>query len=85
MALISGIVVDRDGRPLADARVAFSGGPVPMPDLAMLTDEHGQFTVAVPVTGTYELTFTADPHPPQSQVVDVRGGHTNVTVVIPSV
>ena len=83
MALISGVVVDRDGRPLADARVAFSGGPVPLPDLAMLTDDQGQFTVAVPVHGTYEMTFTADPHPPQPQVVVVHEDQTNVTVVIP--
>lgn len=83
MALISGTVVDRDGRPIADARVAFSGGPVPMPDLAMLTDDRGQFTVAVPVHGTYELTFTADPHPPQTTTVVVQEDQTNVSVTIP--
>ncbi len=83
MALISGIVVDRDGHPIADARVAFTGGPVPMPDLAMLTDDQGQFTIAVPVHGTYELTFTADPHPPQSAVVVVHEDQANVTVTIP--
>ena len=82
MPLISGTVVDGDRRPVADARIAFSRGPVPMPDIAMLTDDHGHFTLSVPVKGTYELTFTADPHPPQRKTVNVDSDQVSVTIQI---
>jgi len=78
MPLIIGTVVDSTGRPVADARVAFSRAPVAMPDIAMLTDERGAFTLSVPVKGTYELTFTADPHPPRTSSVDVDADRVNV-------
>jgi len=35
-------------------------------------------TLSVPVKGTYELTFTADPHPPRTSSVDVDADRVNV-------
>jgi hypothetical protein len=82
MPLISGTVIDSNGRPVADARIAFSRAPVAMPDIAMLTDERGAFTLSVPVTGTYELTFTADPHPPRNATVNVDADRVNVELSV---
>jgi len=78
MPLIAGIVVDSHRRPVADARIAFSRAPVAMPDIAMLTDERGAFTLSVPVEGAYELTITADPHPPRSVTVHVDAERVEV-------
>ena len=83
MLLILGRIVDAGGNPVADARIAFSRAPVPVPDIAMLSDASGQFTLSVPVNGAYELTVTADPHPPQTVTANVQGERTNVNVTIP--
>jgi hypothetical protein len=83
MPLITGSVIDANGRPVADARIAFSRAPVAMPDIAMLTDERGTFTISVPVKGTYELTFTADPHPPRAEMVNVDADRVHVELRVP--
>jgi len=44
----------------------------------MLTDERGAFTLSVPVEGTYELTFTADPDPPRTVKVRVDADRVKV-------
>jgi len=44
-SVISGIVRDPNGRPVADARIYFIGGPVPLPDIAALTDAAGAFSL----------------------------------------
>ena len=83
MPLIFGKIVDADSNPVADARIAFSRAPVPVPDIAMLSDASGQFTLSVPVNGAYELTVTADPHPPHTVTVNVQAERTNVNVTTP--
>jgi hypothetical protein len=59
-SMISGIVRDPDGNPVAQARVYFTGSPVALPDIAMLTNSRGAFSVSVPVAGTYQLECAAD-------------------------
>ena len=83
MPLIAGTVVDSTGLPMADARIAFSRAPVAMPDIAMLSDERGAFTLSVPVEGTYELTITADPHPPRTLTVRVDAERVEVELCVP--
>ena len=56
---IAGRVSDAGGGPVAGARVAFIDGPVPMPDVAVLTDAGGWFVLAVPAPGEYRISFHA--------------------------
>lgn len=58
--VISGQVLDPDGKPAAQVRVYFVDGPVPLPDIAMLTNDDGTFRVAVPAPGEYRIGISAD-------------------------
>lgn len=52
---IAGQVLEPDGRPASQARVYFISGPVPLPDIAMLTGAAGTFSLSVPSEGVYEI------------------------------
>lgn len=58
--LIAGTVVDAEGRPVEEARVFFVEGPVPLPDIAALTDSSGRFALSAPVSGTYQLGVASE-------------------------
>jgi hypothetical protein len=80
--LLSGVVVDAAGRPVADARVALAAAPVEVPDIAALTDEDGRFSIAVPVTGAYRVTANADQGRAEEAVDVERGQTTRVRLVL---
>ncbi|WP_394437026.1 carboxypeptidase-like regulatory domain-containing protein [Streptomyces sp. SGAir0957] len=58
---ITGVVRDASGAPVAGARVLFTDGPGPLPDIAALTDAGGRFSLGAPSPGTYTLMCRADP------------------------
>lgn len=57
---IHGIVLDADGGPVTGARVALEAGPVPLPDIALLTGEDGTFWLDVPQVGEYVVAAHTD-------------------------
>jgi hypothetical protein len=57
---IAGVVVDAEGNPVEEARVYFVEGPVPLPDIAALTDSSGRFALSAPVSGTYQLGVSSE-------------------------
>lgn len=58
--VIAGQVLDPAGQPAAQVRVYFVDGPVPLPDIAMLTGDDGTFRLAVPAPGEYRIGISAD-------------------------
>jgi hypothetical protein len=60
-----------DDSPVSEARVFFVAAPVPLPDIAALTDDEGRFTLYAPAPGTYEVACHADGFDPVSLSVDV--------------
>lgn len=40
---------------MGQARVSFIAGPVPLPDIAALTDIDGTFSLSAPVAGEYDI------------------------------
>jgi hypothetical protein len=82
MPLISGRVVDAEGRPVAWARVMFARSPVPVPDVALLTGEDGSFTLSVPANGSYEILTMSDEHGQGTSTVEVAGDRHDVEVRI---
>ena len=44
-----------DDSPVIEARVFFGTTPVPMPDIATLTDEDGRFSLYTPAPGKYQI------------------------------
>lgn len=58
--VLSGIVHDTGGHPIARARVYFTSGPSPLPDIAALTDDAGTFALSVSAPGSYSVECAAD-------------------------
>lgn len=68
---INGTVRSTTGKPLPDARVVVESAPNPTPDIAILTDADGQFTLPTVGAGEYRLATYADGH---------EATHTTITV-----
>jgi uncharacterized GH25 family protein len=73
-SVISGVVKTSDGKPLANARVYFKSGPVPLPDIAAVTDSNGAFSLTAPAPGEYVIESATDKYGTQSSKVKVKGG-----------
>ena len=68
---ISGVVRDNDGKPIADAQIYFTDSPVSLPDIAMLTDDNGAFTLSVPSTGKYGIGCNAAGFATETETVTI--------------
>jgi carboxypeptidase family protein len=73
-SVISGVVRSPDGKPVANARVYLTAGPVPLPDIAAITDKNGTFSLTAPAPGEYVVETTADEFGTRSSKVKVKGG-----------
>jgi Carboxypeptidase regulatory-like domain len=81
ISVISGRVLSADGQPVAGARVSFVSSPVPVPDVALLTDGTGRFSLTAPVPGAYRIGCSSDEFGNATITVDVPEGQ-NVEVEI---
>lgn len=73
MTRILGTVKGPDGEPIAEASVYFMEGPVPLPDIAQLTDDEGRFRLAAPVPGAYRIGVRAGEVEATEVTVEVQG------------
>ncbi|OUJ74057.1 carboxypeptidase-like regulatory domain-containing protein [Hymenobacter crusticola] len=78
--IISGHVHEPNGRPAVGARIYFLAAPVAVADMALVTDQHGQFTLPAPASGTYQLGCTADGFAPATVTVDVAEEDARVEI-----
>lgn len=76
MTLISGQVLDPHGQPAADASVYFISTPVAMPDIALLADDQGRFTLAAPAPGRYVLGVRSETWGAAQKGFEVTGEET---------
>ena len=81
-ARIHGIVTDADGSPVPGARVALEAGPVPLPDIALLTGEDGTFSLDVPRAGEYAVTAHGERGSGRCTVLVPGEGSARITLVI---
>jgi hypothetical protein len=72
--VISGVVRRPDGKPAENARVYFTAGPGPLPEIAALTDSNGEFSLTAPASGEYVVESAHDEFSPHSSKVKVKGG-----------
>jgi hypothetical protein len=72
--VISGVVRNPRGEPVAQARVYFTGGPTAFPDIAALTDRGGKFSLSAPSGGTYNLECMAEGFAPAAVTITVEEG-----------
>jgi hypothetical protein len=59
-SIIFGVVRDDRGNPIPEARVSFLEGPVPLPDVAALTDIDGFFALSAPIAGEYIIAVNVE-------------------------
>ncbi len=78
MSLVQGRVIDAQGQPAAGARVSWAAGPVDLPDMALMTDAQGHFSLAAPVPGRYTLRADTDAQGSASVQLDVAGPRLQV-------
>lgn len=72
MTRLLGTVTGPNGERIEEASVYFMEGPVPLPDIAQLTNEQGEFRMAAPVPGTYRIGVRAGDGEPVEVTVEVR-------------
>ena len=77
-AVVSGRVLDALNRPVSGARVFVRQAPGPVPDLALLTDGDGRFTLSLPTSGRYELVCNSDELGATSITFDAGASDTTV-------
>ena len=81
--LIHGRVVDAHGQPVAQARVGWADGPVALPDVMLLSDAQGRFTLAAPAPGHYTLQCHSDAHGQARLAVQAAGQPLTLTLRLP--
>jgi len=81
-SLISGVVRDARGRPVPRARVYFTDGPAPLPEIAALTDESGAFTLTATAPGRYSIGFAVEGFSPIE--VKTTAGRNDLEVKLPN-
>ena len=81
--VVQGRAIDAKGRPVAGARVGWASGPVDLPDVMLLTDAKGRFTIAAPVPGDYTLRCDTDRAGSASLALQAAGKPLTVTLQLP--
>lgn len=69
-----GVVKDKNGNPVSQARVSFVAGPVPLPDIAALTNDDGKFVLSMPVAGEYVIEVISDEFIKKSVKIKAESG-----------
>lgn len=65
---------DRNGKPVAQARVYFTAAPGPFPDVAALSDTHGAVILPAAAAGVYRVACSADGYGTAEVEVTVKAG-----------
>ncbi len=79
--LVRARIQDPSGLPIANARVFIESGPEPFPDIAALSDDHGEVLMSVPSAGRYGFVCAAEGFGTAHAVVEVAN-QAQPTVVI---
>ena len=77
---VTGTVQDSAGQPVGGATVMWAGGPVPLPEVALLTPADGSSVLSAPVAGHYTLRCRSDMGAQVTQ--DVAVGPQGAQVIV---
>jgi hypothetical protein len=77
----TGRVVDRDGRPVPHAFIMIVDGPLPVPEIALVADDGGRFTFALP-PGRWTVQARGERGAGDTSV-SVEPPETTITIVVP--
>ena len=80
MPVISGVVLNGGGSPVPGARIFLASAPVPTPDIAILSDSEGRFSLTAPAPGVYRIQCAADGFAAASAEVRVAGADVKTKI-----
>lgn len=72
VGMVHGMVVDGDGRPLAQATIVVVGGTAPVPEIALVADDEGRFGLRLP-HGRFTLEAQGEGGATGRITIDVSG------------
>ncbi len=75
-------VVDSAGQPVENARVMLESAPVPVPDIAAMSDDEGRVIIPLPATGSYSIGCFADGYAAGHFEIDAVGEDVVETIVL---
>lgn len=79
---IRGVVLSEDGQPAMEVVVSLTSGPVPLPDIAAVTGEQGDFILTAPAAGQYVVTVSYPDGKRESRTLDVAEHATEVELEV---
>jgi hypothetical protein len=71
--VIAGVVKANNGNAISGARVFFITGPVPLPDIAALTNIDGTFVLSAPVPGDYVIEVVSEGFVTKKVKISIEG------------
>ncbi len=77
--LIHGVVIDEDEEPVEWASVLFIDGPIPLPDVAVVSNENGGFILTAPVAGSYRILCLAPDRETTELTIDIAHHDVSIT------
>jgi hypothetical protein len=80
--VIRGVVFSEEGEPASGVVVSLTSAPVPVPDIAALTGEAGDFMLSAPVTGEYVVTISYPDGRQERRTVEVTEESAGVTLEV---
>lgn len=81
-SLLKLLIVNGIGKPLENVRVVLDSAPVPVPDIAAMSDDQGEASIWLPAAGRYDISFYADGYKPSHLEMDAREENVIQTLVL---
>jgi len=79
LTVVAGRVVDGGGAAVPDARVMIVAGSVPMPEIALLADAQGRFSLRLP-PGVFTLAAYGATGSGQAEVTSPARGEVRIVI-----
>ena len=77
--LVTGVVVFATGQPVAGALIVIVDATVPMPEIALVADERGRFTIHLP-EGSFRLRAESGGRRGEADVTAPAASHVRLTL-----
>ena len=75
-------VIDEAGHPVENARLMLQSAPVPVPEIAALSNSQGEASIFLPASGRYELGCYSDHHKQATLTINFSEEAASQTVVL---
>jgi len=75
-------IVNNIGQAVENARILLESAPVPIPDIAAMSDDHGQASISLPASGLYAIGCFAEGYKPYHFEIEATAEDAIQTLVL---